>query len=266
VNNLEEIVNNLQRLVHCAPALGTIAGVPMATKRTTRRTAGEAEIYEAVLAALLDGRLPAGTPLREHRLAAMFGTTRGRARKVLMRLGHEGRLELIPNRGAFVPTPTLADARRVFAARRVLEAGIVATLAQGVARSDLARLRKHLDAERRAAAAGRRHDSVKLSAAFHTLLAEIVGSEAIAESLDRLLLPAQLLVSLYEPASLSHCAPTEHEQVVDALAAGDVKRAVAVMTAHLAAIEGRLAVPRERSAAIDLPAALGLGRPASRSR
>ena len=37
-----------------------------------------------------------------------------------------------------------------------------------------------------------------------------------------------------------------------------MKRAVAVMTAHLTAIEGRLAVPRERPQAIDLPAALGL--------
>jgi DNA-binding GntR family transcriptional regulator len=233
----------------------------MATKRTTRtrRPASEGEIHEAVLAALLDGRLPAGTPLREQHLAAMFGTTRGHARKVLMRLGHEGRLELIPNRGAFVPTPSLADARRVFEARRILEAGIVATLAQGaITRRDLDRLRKHLDAERRAAAAGRRHDSVKLSAAFHTLLAGIVGNAEIAGSLERLLLPAQLLVSLYEPASLSHCAPTEHEQVVEALAAGDVKRAVAVMTAHLAAIEGRMAMPRERPKAIDLPAALGL--------
>jgi len=111
----------------------------MATKRTTRarRTASEGEIYEAVLAALLDGRLPAGTPLREQHLAAMFGATRGRARKVLMRLGHEGRLELIPNRGAFVPTPSLADARRVFEARRVLEAGIVATLAQGIVKRAL---------------------------------------------------------------------------------------------------------------------------------
>ena len=153
-------------------------GVPMATKRTprARRPATEAEIHEAVLAALLDGRLPAGTPLREHHLAAMFAATRGRARKVLMRLGHENRLELIPNRGAFVPTPSLADARRVFAARRVLEAGIVATLAQGIVKRDLEKLRRHLEAERRAAAAGRRHDSVKLSAAFHTLLAQIVGN------------------------------------------------------------------------------------------
>jgi DNA-binding GntR family transcriptional regulator len=183
-----------------------------------------------------------------------------------MRLGHEGRLELIPNRGAFVPTPSLADARRVFEARRVLEAGIVATLAQGIARRDLEKLRRHLDAERRAAAAGRRHDSVKLSAAFHSLLGEIVGNPEIADTLERMLLPAQLLVSLYEPASLSHCAPTEHEQVVDALAAGDVKRAVAVMTSHLTAIEGRLAVPRERSSAVDLAAALGVMPEVEQSR
>ena len=98
MHNPGKIVNNLSPQVHDALRLGTIPGVPMATKRTTRarRTAGEGEIYEAVLAALLDGRLPAGTPLREQHLAAMFGATRGRARKVLMRLGHEGRLEADP--------------------------------------------------------------------------------------------------------------------------------------------------------------------------
>ena len=185
VHNHQKIVNNLSPQVHDALRLGTIPGVQMATKRTTRarRTASEGEIHEAVLAALLDGRLPAGTPLREQHLAAMFGATRGRARKVLMHLGHEGRLELIPNRGAFVPTPSLADARRVFAARRVLEAGIVATLAQGIVKRDLEKLRKHLDAERRAAAAGAPR-LVKLSAAFHTLLGQVVGNAEIAESLS----------------------------------------------------------------------------------
>jgi DNA-binding GntR family transcriptional regulator len=94
------------------------------------------------------------------------------------------------------------------------------------------------------------------------LLAQLVGNPEIAGSLE-LLLSAQLLLSLYEPASLSHCAPTEHEQVVEALAAGDVERAVALMTEHLTAIEGRLVVPRERPSAIDLTGALDL--PASRT-
>ena len=49
------------------------------------------------------------------------------------------------------------------------------------------------------------------------LLAQLVGNPEIAGSLELLLLSAQLLVSLYEPASLSHCPPTEHEQVVEAL-------------------------------------------------
>ena len=113
------------------------------------------------------------------------------------------------------------------------------------------------EAERRAAAAGPTPPPVE-PRPRSTPAAQIVGNPQIAGSLERLLLPAQLLVSLYEPASLSHCAPTEHEQVVEALTAGDVKRAVAVMTTHLTAIEGRLAVPRERPRDIDLSAALGL--------
>ncbi|MFO0458193.1 MAG: GntR family transcriptional regulator, partial [Burkholderiales bacterium] len=81
------------------------------------------------LKALLGGALRPGTPLRERHLAQAFGTTRGTVRKVLLRLGTEGKLELRPNRGAFVPTPSAEDVRRVYEMRRVLECGTVAMLA-----------------------------------------------------------------------------------------------------------------------------------------
>jgi DNA-binding GntR family transcriptional regulator len=223
----------------------------------THAVTAEARIYDRLLRALLNGALPAGTPLREEALASLFRVTRGRIRKILARLGHEGRLELIPNRGAFVPRPSADEWERVFEARRVLEAGILATLARTARPRDLRQLSEHVVRERRAAGAGRRHESVKLSAGFHTLLAELVGSAPIADFLQRLVLPTQLVVSLYEPRRHSHCAPDEHARIVAALAARDPGRAILVMTDHLAAVESRLAIPRQRTARVDLRAALG---------
>ncbi len=59
----------------------------------------EDALHQAITRALLDGKLRPGTPLRERYLAESFGVTRGLVRKVLLRLGQEGKLEMHANRG-----------------------------------------------------------------------------------------------------------------------------------------------------------------------
>src|SRR3954464_15917845 len=89
----------------------------------------EEQIHQVLTGVLLAGRLPPGTQLIETRLAGIFGVSRERVRKVLHRLGHERLVEIIPNRGCFVSSPTLVQAREIYDARRILEGGIVGWLA-----------------------------------------------------------------------------------------------------------------------------------------
>ena len=81
--------------------------------------ASEDAIYERLMAAIFEHRLPPGTKLGEESLAAIFGVSRARIRRVLPRLAHDGVVHLEPNRGAFVAKPTVQEARDVFEARRV---------------------------------------------------------------------------------------------------------------------------------------------------
>ncbi|MGB3429895.1 MAG: GntR family transcriptional regulator, partial [Burkholderiaceae bacterium] len=74
----------------------------------------EEGIYERLVAAIFEHRLPPGTKLGEESLAGIFGVTRARVRAVLPRLAHEGLVTLEPNRGAFVAQPTVDQARDVF--------------------------------------------------------------------------------------------------------------------------------------------------------
>src|SRR5258708_38579645 len=96
--------------------------------RTRRRRTGKADpetdevIYQAILRAIMEGKLKAGTKLVENPLAQIFKVSRERIRKVLHRLGAERRLEMIPNRGARGPRPTPDDVPSVYEAHRVLEA------------------------------------------------------------------------------------------------------------------------------------------------
>ncbi|MES2973828.1 MAG: GntR family transcriptional regulator [Pseudomonadota bacterium] len=200
----------------------------------------EEAIYQTLAQTLLAGRLPPGTQLIEMRLATVFGVSRERVRKVLHRLGHERLLELIPNRGAFVSDPTLAQAREIYEARRIIEGGIAARLAGRLGPVQLAQLRAHGEREHEAAHAGDRALSIKLSGQFHLLLAACTDSPFVVREVQELVSRTSMLVAFFEPAASSECALEEHEEIMAALSAGDAARAMKAMHVHLSLIETRL--------------------------
>lgn len=208
----------------------------------------EEAIYQTLASTLLAGRLAPGTQLVELRLAPIFGVSRERIRKVLHRLGHERLLELIPNRGAFVASPSLVQAREIYEARRIVEGGIVGRLAGRVTPAQVKQLQRHSARERAALKAGDRATSIQLSGEFHRLLAECAGSSFVARELDELVSRTSMLVAFFEPAASSECACEEHEDILQALAHGDAGKAVKAMHVHLSLIETRL-TPRETATA-----------------
>ncbi|CAN5743348.1 GntR family transcriptional regulator [soil metagenome] len=200
----------------------------------------EEAIYETVSNALLSGRLAPGTPLRETALAEVFGISRERFRKILLRLGTNKLIDLVPNRGAFVATPSLERARDIYDARRIIEGGIVGHLAPTITPDGLAALQRHLDRESEATAQGDRASSVRLSAHFHLLLAEATGNPYVAQQVQELVSRTSMLVAVYESANLSQCACEEHLDIFTSLARGDGPAATRSMHAHLSLIETRL--------------------------
>lgn len=197
-------------------------------------------IHQAMERAIMDGRLKAGTKLAEHRLAESFGVSRERIRKVLHRLAAERRVEIVPNRGARVPQPSLADIKAVYEAHRVLEAGVLVQLVRILDDAILARLDAHLAEERQAAVVGDRAASVQLSGAFHIHLVDALGNAELSRFLRDLLSRSSVMVSVYEPASQSLCAVDEHGAIVAALRARDVTRAIELSRHHFLHVEQRL--------------------------
>ena len=209
--------------------------------------ATEELIYQTIAQTLLAGRLPPGAQLVELRLAELFGVSRECIRKVLHRLGHERLLELIPNRGAFVASPSLGQAREIYEARRIVEGGITGRLAGRLTPAHTAALRAHAKREQQALRRGDRALSIRLSGQFHTLLAECAGSPFVLRQLQELVSRTSMLVAFFEAAASSECACEEHEDILAALAQGDAGRAIKSMHTHLSLIETRL-TPRVAAA------------------
>lgn len=210
----------------------------------------EARVYQAISQALLSGKLRPGMPLRERNLAQALDCTRGAVRKVLARLGFEGKLVLEPNRGAFVPQPSLGDIRQTYRARRVLETGVIASICGQLNESQLAALDAHVATEARSHADGTHERSIRLAGEFHLKLIGMADSAELDAFARQLVVKTELYKALYDPAEFMHCAPTEHAQLVSQLRDGKTQAAMTLAAAHLDELEARVLT---RAAAAETP-------------
>jgi DNA-binding GntR family transcriptional regulator len=227
----------------------------------------EGRLHETLSRTLLEGRLTPGAKLPEHRLAVIFHVSRERVRKVLHRLVAERRLEAVPQRGVFVPNPSIEEIGRTYLAHRVFEAGVIAELVRRSNTEILNRLEGHLEEERIAADRGDRATSVGLSGEFHLMLVDSLESPELSRFLRELLARSSLMVSAFEPASLSLCGVDEHAAIAAALRAGDAERAIALSGEHFRHIEERLTQGLAERANVTIEQALAhVGRRTARKK
>jgi DNA-binding GntR family transcriptional regulator len=198
----------------------------------SRTALGTEEAYERIWSAIMDHSLPPETRLIEQRLCEIFGLGRTRLRQVLQRLAHERVVTLMPNRGAVVAKPSVREAREVFAARRVIEAGVVQIFLDAATKTDIKRIRDHVEREHAAWKVTDRRAALKLSGEFHLLVAEIAGNRILLDLLRDLVSRSSLIIAVYQTPSAPSCPPDEHQELVAALERRQ-PRAVTLMLEHL---------------------------------
>lgn len=212
------------------------------------------EIYERIYAAISQRRLLPGTKLSEEKLAQAFHTNRSRIREVLTRLSQELVVELRLNRGAFVACPTPRDLRDVFDMRRALERAIIAQLTAQYGGQAVVALRSHVQQEDRARAQGDRPELARLTGEFHVRLAAITENRMYADTLRRLSALTGLAIAQYDAHASSACPAHEHAQLVQAIEAGDVRRAEKLMLEHLDHVERGIQQPASGPPELDFEA------------
>ena len=222
------------------------ATVPLAKRRlsATLKSASKADIHQRIYKAIVEHRLLPGTKLTEERIAELFAVSRTQIRGVLQRLAVEQLVTLIPNRGAFVATPSAEEAHDVLDIRRTLEPAVVVRLitriGQGKAPGAVKQLRALVAREEQARESGDRRTAVRLSGEFHILLADLSGS-SISGRIMRELTPLTCLAILtFEAPTVAACPNDEHARLVDAIEADDSRRAQALTIEHLHHIEQAL--------------------------
>ena len=216
-----------------------------------------ASIVHAVVEAIIEQRLPPGAKLAEDELGAAFGVSRTIVRAALRMLAQDRVVVIIPNRGAFVASPSVEEARQVFHARRVLEAALIKDAASNCTPADVARLRRHLDQEDAALARGDRPAAIRLSGEFHLQIASMAQQDVLLNFLRELISRTALAIALYGRTRDSSCGTREHDELLAALARGDGEGAAHLMHHHLDHVERDLELALPERIVPDLAAVFG---------
>ena len=212
----------------------------------------ESDIVERIFDAVIEQRLPPGTKLSESALCEAFGVGRMRIRRVLLLLASREVVELHANRGAFVASPTAEQAREVFEARLALEPNITRLAVDRASEDDIAELNRLLEMEYVAHRERRRHDAIRLSGQFHTILAQIAGNAILIRTMKELVTRTSLIIGLFGAPGLSDCRDDDHAGIVRAFHTRDAEKAAWMMTLHLKHIESHLQLSAKPREAVDL--------------
>ncbi len=213
------------------------------------------QIVQALTKAIVEHRLQPGAKLAEQKLADHFGVSRTLVRQALLQLSQHQLIRLEPARGAFVAAPSVAEARQVFAVRRMIETGMTQVFVAQVTPARIKVLRDHVAQEKLAVERGDASGRTELLGDFHVRMAELMGNAVLAQVLGQLISRCALITLMYQSANAAEHSNAEHAQIVKALAAKDETRAVQLMQLHLQHVEENLMFDR-RLPASDIAAAL----------
>ncbi len=202
-------------------------------------------IVEALTKAIVEHRLHPGTKLAEQKLADHFGVSRTLVRQALFQLAQNRLIRLEPARGAFVATPSVTEARQVFAVRRMLEVEMTRTFIREVTPAKIKALKEHVAMEKSAVERDDVSGRTELLGDFHVRMAELMGNEVLAQILGELISRCALITLMYQTTHAAEHSSEEHADIVKALAARDEERAVRLMVEHLTHVEESLTFERK---------------------
>ncbi|WP_162184967.1 GntR family transcriptional regulator [Allokutzneria albata] len=200
-----------------------------------RRQSTAEQATEAIRHAILSGRLPPGTPLREAALAAELGISRSTLREAARTLESEGLVRYQMNRGIVVADITGPDVADIYAARTAVELAAADALTSHRDPAVYARLADLVDQIERAFGHGDVAAVLDGDRLFHATLVAATGSPRLRRLHGQLQQEQRLALALAERSrhELGRIAD-DHRQLLDALHRSP-EEARAELTAHLQA-------------------------------
>jgi DNA-binding GntR family transcriptional regulator len=201
---------------------------PMSIARTVLRE----QVKEVLLERILRGELEPGERLVETRLARELGTSQAPVREALRDLELLRLVDSEPFRGSRVRAVDDSQLLPVFPVRAALEE-LAASEAARNAECDVGALDDELESMREAAAAADWRTQIAHDVAFHRAMVELAGNEPLLRSWLVLGVEVSTAFATYQTLWDQTELAEFHVPIVEAIRAGDSKRAGAEARKHV---------------------------------
>lgn len=200
----------------------------------SRKINSEDAVYRKLKTAIRKRYIKQGSQLVEVALAQQLGVSRTPVRSAIKRLEAEGLVNSIPNRGAFVITPTQKEIEETFLVRAQLEIMATRLTCAHISPAQTNELRQLIIIETQVFDANNLDEYYAANDNLHLKIAELSGNRVLFSYIKELLDRTRIYLILYDPFYKLEYSPTaEHEAIVDALAAHDPDRACVAVIAHI---------------------------------
>ncbi|CAM5412762.1 FadR family transcriptional regulator OS=Streptomyces alboniger OX=132473 GN=CP975_12785 PE=4 SV=1 [Streptomyces alboniger] len=204
--------------------------------RRPQRTTTTEQAYQSILAAILDGTIPADAPLRLQDLSQSLGMSMMPIREAIRQLEAIGVVEIEPHRGARVRAVSADDLEDTYLTRITLEGILVRRAA---ARFDTAaeeEARKALDDQQKALETGDAAAAREAHERFHHGIYRAAGSMWLFRSIA----PTWHNSERYRASSTADAQIVlsrrkDHEQILQACVDGQPEKAQEALQQHLLA-------------------------------
>jgi DNA-binding GntR family transcriptional regulator len=188
-------------------------------------------IEKTLRAAILDGRIPCGTALRQQDLADLFGVSRMPVREALRQLEAQGLLNVVAHKGAVVAPLVQGDAAETYALRILLESEALRLSIPLLTTEDFEQAARYIDQLET------EHDYTeigRLNRLFHMTLYGKAPNHRLLKLIEEGLNEEERFLRFnLEAMGLGKLSQDDHRALLHAAHARDIERTVKLLEHHL---------------------------------
>ena len=171
----------------------------------------------------------------EGSLAQNLGVSRTPVRSAIRRLEADGLVKSIPNRGAFVITPTLKEIEETFLVRGHLEQMAARLAAKSITPGQIAILNELIEKEAIIFEKQDLDEYYLVNDTFHLKIAEFSDNSVLTSYVNTLLDKTRIFLILFDPFSKLSISPSlkDHQKIVESLERHDQDGAAQAIAEHI---------------------------------
>lgn len=183
---------------------------------------------------ILSGKYNEHDELKEVAIGEELGVSRTPVREAFRQLELEGLIQIVPNKGAYVTGITEKDVRDIYMIRSLLEGLCARWATEHITPEQMAEMEENIFLSKFHAEKGHYEQLAQLDNRFHEILYEACNSKMLEHPLrdfhEYVLRVRKRTLAEKNRGTKSN---EEHEQIMEAIKAGDADRAEALANAHM---------------------------------